>query len=1017
MAAQEEIILKVSVDGSDDLERSMIAATDAANALARQKKILNEESKKLDKSFEALQAEGKKLSESQGRLNTALKKGTISQKSYDEQTKKIKASSAALSTQYITLEKSQLSLAQKQVALKVATKEASKEYQNAERTLLNNNKATLAADGSLAQLRLQLAASKKQWTELSKAERDNEQVGGKLLKQQQKLDKEVRGLEQSIGVTSRNVGNYGSAISSATPLMGAFGSKINMVQSTLVQIKTALKASTGATKANAATTTAATTAQGGLAVATKGTAVSTGVLSKAFKILKIAIASTGIGALVILLGTFITAIATTQRGIDAFNRVIEPLKEQLATIFGIIQDVGLKVFDSLKNAINNPKQALKDLGNAIKENFVNRLQGAGDFVKAYGSTMISTFKLIGLGIKKALSNVPILGAGIDQEALKKDLAQAKDEAIKNAKELAVATAQIATGLTKEQQQAAIKLTKDLSAEGQKRLAAARKRGLEIANLERAISEGAIGLEKERASALRNFELQKEIAQNVLLTDKERIAASKEATNQLEIGAKVQTDQIKKQIELATLRTKANDTDNEAKKELSDLQGQLDTVEAAAVKKRILLGNLANTIVKRRVAINKKAADDQLKAVQKLSDAREKANEAEIKRSFETDKTILDNKAEQLKLEADLEAVTTEQTEAQKIQSAIELERKLGQIRLDQNALQDTELLRRQKKLEEEILETKKAAGGKETVQSIEKEEQLKVLKLERERLTGEELSVIKQENLIAEKELLREQQGIEDELDNEKLKEQEKLKADIKNAALQTTQIVSDGIFDNKVRQIEEEKKREIESLQAKKDAGVITQQEFEAARLEIDRKAFEKKKSSDTSRALINGALATSKTFATLGFTPGAFVAAALGAVKTAAEVATIRSQSFADGGFTGSGIGSPDSSGHKPAGVVHANEYVVPKSVLQSSEGSAAVASLERMRLGQPSFNALKGFANGGFTSQNVNVDLQSDGFKQEIVSGVAAAMQEIRVVNVSTETAQQANRDIQIKNQATF
>ena len=1016
MAAQEEIILKVSVDGSDDLERSMIAATDAANALARSKKTLNEESKKLDKSFEALQAEGKKLSESQNRLNNSLKKGTISQKAYDSQTKKIKASSAALSTQYVTLEKSQLSLAQKQVALKVATKEASKEYQNAERTLLNSNKAALAASGSYNQLSAKYNLTKVKLNAMSKAQIEGTASGRALQKESKALFTEMDRLQKATGKSTLSVGNYGNAFSAATPLMGAFGSKINMVQSTLVQIKTALKASSTATKANAANTTAATTAQGGLAVATKGTAVSTGILTKGFKFLKIAIASTGIGALVILLGAFITAMASTQKGMDALNRVIEPIKETFATLFGIIQDVGLKVFESLKKAINNPKQALKDFATALKQNFINRLQGASDFVKAFGSTVISSFKLMGLGIKKALASVPILGAGIDQEALKKDLAQAKNEAIKASKELAVATAQIATGLNKEQQKAAIKLTKDLSAEGQKRLAEANKRGLEMAALEQAISEGAINLESDKAEALRNFELQKEIAQNVLLTDKERIVAAKEATRQLELGVKVQADQLKKEIELATLRTKANDTTNEEKKELKDLTSQLVSIEAGAIKKRILLGNLANTIVKKRIAINKKAADDQLKAVQKLSDAREKADENEIKRAFEADKTILDNKAEQLKLEADLEAVNTEQTEAQKIQSAIELERKLGQIRLDQNALQDTELLRKQKKLENEILETKKAAGGKETVQSIEQEDQLKALKLEREKLTGEELSVIKQENLIAEKELLREQQGIEDEIDNEKLKEQEKLKSDIKNAALQATQIVTDGIFNNKKRQIDDEKKREIESLQAKKDAGVITQKEFEVQRLAIDKKAFKDQKKADTSRAIVNGALAITKVFATTP-SPANFVAAALVGVKTAAEVSTIQSQSFAEGGFTGGGIGSPDSSGHKPAGVVHANEYVVPKTVLQSSEGSAAVASLERMRLGQPSFNALKGFANGGFTSQNVNVDLQSDGFKQEIVSGVAAAMQEIRVVNVSTETAQQANRDIQIKNQATF
>jgi hypothetical protein len=78
-----------------------------------------------------------------------------------------------------------------------------------------------------------------------------------------------------------------------------------------------------------------------------------------------------------------------------------------------------------------------------------------------------------------------------------------------------------------------------------------------------------------------------------------------------------------------------------------------------------------------------------------------------------------------------------------------------------------------------------------------------------------------------------------------------------------------------------------------------------------------------------------------------------------TATEIAVISSQKFAKGGFTGQGT-TRDETGHKVAGVVHDNEYVVPKSILQTSKGSTLVSELESMRIGK-----IPKFATGGFTS----------------------------------------------------
>ena len=72
-------------------------------------------------------------------------------------------------------------------------------------------------------------------------------------------------------------------------------------------------------------------------------------------------------------------------------------------------------------------------------------------------------------------------------------------------------------------------------------------------------------------------------------------------------------------------------------------------------------------------------------------------------------------------------------------------------------------------------------------------------------------------------------------------------------------------------------------------------------------------------------------------------------------------RSRSFAVGGYTGEGVGSPDSSGYKPAGIVHEGEYVVKKSMVESPMFNGIISDLESYRL--------KGYADGGFVGRSAS------------------------------------------------
>lgn len=103
----------------------------------------------------------------------------------------------------------------------------------------------------------------------------------------------------------------------------------------------------------------------------------------------------------------------------------------------------------------------------------------------------------------------------------------------------------------------------------------------------------------------------------------------------------------------------------------------------------------------------------------------------------------------------------------------------------------------------------------------------------------------------------------------------------------------------------------------------------------------------------------------ATLGVAGIPITAGQIAAAKVRAGfgIATIAAQSagelsYAVGGYTGLGFGTPDHTGYKQAGVVHANEYVIPEWMMQNQQVANTVGMLEDIRTS-------KSFAAGGHST----------------------------------------------------
>ena len=114
--------------------------------------------------------------------------------------------------------------------------------------------------------------------------------------------------------------------------------------------------------------------------------------AKSSKVLSFAMRAIPIFAIVGAITALIAAFAGTQRGMDAITKVTRPLAALFDRLLGVIQELAFDAFDKLKEAINNPKQAFIDLGNAIKDNVIARFKSFFVFGESLSALFAGDFK-------------------------------------------------------------------------------------------------------------------------------------------------------------------------------------------------------------------------------------------------------------------------------------------------------------------------------------------------------------------------------------------------------------------------------------------------------------------------------------------------------------------------------------------------------------------------------------------------------------------------------------------------
>lgn len=268
--------------------------------------------------------------------------------------------------------------------------------------------------------------------------------------------------------------------------------------------------------------------------------------------------------------------------------------------------------------------------------------------------------------------------------------------------------------------------------------------------------------------------------------------------------------------------------------------------------------------------------------------------------------------------------------------------------------------------------------------------------------------------------------------DLQNLKDEDKKLADeqIKNRqrVLDTAKLASDAIFqimnDNTSRQASRDEK----ILEERKDAGLITEQEYEQGVERIQRKAFERKKRMDIAQVIIDTALAVAKIKLNTAVALSNPVTALFGGISIsqvglaiatgAAQIAVIASQQFANGGmieeFANGGMVHGKS--HSQGG----EKFAVGGRVVELEGGEAVINKRSTAMFGRQlsAMNAAGGgvkFADGGLLNQPSFSQQQFNALGQNQMMGAMGGASKVVVVEADITSSQ--NTVSVIQSQATI
>lgn len=296
----------------------------------------------------------------------------------DEEIEALKASEAALKKEMKDGGVVTADYSVRMADLKAKIAETTREKRTYAKAVQNAVRMNRQNEGSLNQLRASLSNLTAQYDALSRADREGA-IGRGLKDQINQVTAELKKGEEETGRFYRSVGSYTDAMQSMfrQVVPGAQQAQTAFSQFTAIFVDARTQI-VNITKEYQAANAAAV----GLGAAQRVAAVGTNLLTTAFKMLKVAIIATGLGALVVVLGSLYNYFTRTQEGVEKLNVAMAKIGAVVDVILDRLAMLGkalVQVFSGdFRSAADTAKGALVGIGQELAE----ETKRAGELRKA-----------------------------------------------------------------------------------------------------------------------------------------------------------------------------------------------------------------------------------------------------------------------------------------------------------------------------------------------------------------------------------------------------------------------------------------------------------------------------------------------------------------------------------------------------------------------------------------------------------------------------------------------------------
>lgn len=268
------------------------------------------------------------------------------------------------------------------------------QLESASRGNLDYNSALKDSGSSLREMKMSLRALKLAIDEVEDPMGEGAGKVAELTQQHDELNGSIGGVEKSMGVHTRNVGNYEESLRSAANAMAIFQGPLGPIAGRINAMATAISRYR--------------------AVSAKAT-VATTLLGKAINVALLG----GVGLLIVAFTSLLAFFRRSEKG----QHALKVATAALSAIFQTFADKVANLGEFLHNAFKNPKEAVIALGKAIMENVVNRF-------KAIPQLYMTGFRIMAKGAQALAVGVRAIWNKDAREDAKRLFKEAGDEIVK-----------------------------------------------------------------------------------------------------------------------------------------------------------------------------------------------------------------------------------------------------------------------------------------------------------------------------------------------------------------------------------------------------------------------------------------------------------------------------------------------------------------------------------------------------------------------------------------------------------